>query len=108
MFVNYVFILCLFAPPYEKGGREIVREKYIDTTLLEDVILALQCADEDENIGWSSTFSLTDFCLVNSNNYTIKAELKKGETIRFIQCQNPYRTDTWYCNEVYDECIKQH
>ena len=49
----------------------------------DDLYDAMTWLDKDDNIGWSRTFSVIGYCLLNSNSYpiTMLIELKKGERL---------------------------
>jgi hypothetical protein len=69
-----------------------------------DYLSALKYADEDPYIGWSSEFTPQKVCFVDDHPYTIRIEYSKGETLKNLNCMRPWRTMSWFCEEVNEDC----
>ena len=71
---------------------------------IEDFRSAIKSAEDDMNIGWCIAFQVHEYCLTNDSPYTIRISLIKGESQRFLDCSRPWRSMSWFCEEVYDSC----
>ena len=69
-----------------------------------DVYSALRTMEGDPATNWSIAFGMRRFCLVDQHPYTMRVELEKGETTRYVECQRPWRQMNWLCDEVERGC----
>ena len=66
---------------------------------IQDMWDAVKDAENDENLTWVQSFQPVQFCMIDNHPYTIKIELKKGDSNKIIVCYRPWRVVQWYCHE---------
>lgn len=69
---------------------------------VEDFIMAMHNVEDE--IPWTSTFSVKHYCLVDEMPYSMRIAFEKEETVRHIECSRPWRLISWMCEEVKNTC----
>mgnify|MGYP004187555157 CR=1 FL=1 len=68
-------------------------------SMLDDKDVAAALTQVEQALPWTWQFSVTHVQLQEVSPYTLRFDFVKGETERQVDCQRPWRSNSWMCDE---------